>query len=86
MSLTLKLEIVKVVLKYLPDVPRKNYATAKDKDYLQSVYVESACDKLGIDYIGMTKWEKIELHDFAHQAILREFKNIAKTQKQAVSA
>lgn len=86
MSLTLKLEIVKVVLKYLPDVPRKNYATAKDKDYLQSVYVESACDRLGIDYINMNRWDKIELHDFCHYAILNQYKNIAKAQKQAVSA
>lgn len=86
MSLTLKLEIVKIVLKYLPDVPRKNYATAKDKDYLQSVYVESACDKLGIDYLGMSNLDKIELHDFAHLAIVSEYKNIAKAQKQAVSA
>ncbi|KAB0640656.1 hypothetical protein F7R25_03940 [Burkholderia stagnalis] len=86
MSLSLKTEIIKVVIKYLPDVPKVNYSKAKDKDYLQSVYVEAACDKLGIDYINMNRWDKIELHDFCHYAILNQYKNIAKAQKQAVEA
>lgn len=86
MSLTLKLEIIKVVIKYLPDVPRKNYSKSDDKDYLQSVYVEAACDKLGIDYCTMNRWDKHELHDFCHYAILNQYKNIAKAKKQAVEA
>ncbi|MBU9434148.1 hypothetical protein KTE91_03500 [Burkholderia multivorans] len=84
MSLSLRAEIIKVVLQYLPQVPRANYN--KDKSYTQELYVETACDHLGIDYFTMPNWDKNDLCDFAHEAILREYKNIAKNQKQTVTA
>ncbi|MCO8552944.1 hypothetical protein KGP84_22625 [Burkholderia multivorans] len=84
MSLLVRAEIIKVIIQYLPVVPKTNYY--KDKSYTQELYVETACDRLGVDYFTMPNYVKHELCDFAHEAIVREYKNIAKSQKQAVSA
>ncbi|WP_146124261.1 MULTISPECIES: hypothetical protein [Burkholderiaceae] len=80
MSLSLRAEIIKVVIQYLPQVSRASYYN--DKSYTQSLYVETACDHLNMNYLGMSNWDKEELHEFAHQAIVREYENITKTHKQ----
>lgn len=70
----IRLEINKVVDKYLPGIQRKSYSSAKDKSYLQSVYAEAACLEAG------WKWEFLGVHyqkrilSWTHKKILSSFR------------
>lgn len=71
---TLKLQIIKVVRKYSVSIDRTAYM--KQRDYSQEIYVEKACEDLNINYIGMCNWEKEELCEYCHRAVLSEYRRL----------
>lgn len=66
---TIELEIIARISKYAPAAPQKNYL--KNKDYVISVFVESACVKIGEDWSGMCACKQNALNKFTHKQFLK---------------
>lgn len=79
----IKQEILNVVATYLPQVPKSNYKTANDKSYLQSVYVEAACQKAGFDWLLIDVVSQQNLLAFTHKAIWAQFRTQNKNAQSA---
>lgn len=73
-NIILELEIILVIKQFLPEVSRINYN--KNKNYTQELYVETACENLGINYFNLPNYAKNELCKNTHKLILKEYKKM----------
>lgn len=73
--------IMKVIDIYLPELPQAAYR--KDKEHNQSVLVETACDRLDINYLLLENLEKHDLHQYCAAKIAIKYKELAKEAKAA---
>jgi hypothetical protein len=74
MDKQIKAEILKVVEKYTPAVQKSLYSTGKDKVYLQSIYVETACAQVGLEWEHLGYQKQSHLLSYTHKAILASFR------------
>lgn len=68
----IELEIIATVNKYAPEVSKKKYL--KNKDYVISIYIETACDNILKDWFGMCPIETRALTDFTHKEMLKFYR------------